>query len=211
MKKLFLSLLVALCGAVSLYADDVAGVADAAEAARIAKAAEIAEVKAVVAKEFEFGAKGDFAGALDLYALDYRQTTRNGGTYNYVQVGWLFLALDGKHPAEFWLFAWSALRDGAMPSAEEQARMRAMARTPKGRETYEETLPQVIAAVRAEAALGLRTLKFVSVEVDGGRAVAVIEYDSKRENGAIKTEIGTIDLRKINGEWKFYRCVYKDK
>ena len=76
---------------------------------------------------------------------------------------------------------------------------------------FETQIPQVIAAVRAEAALGLRTLKFVSVEVDGGRAVAVIEYDSKRENGAIKTEIGTIDLRKINGEWKFYRCVYKDK
>ena len=208
MKKFFAVLLLALCGAVSLFAADVA---DAAEAARIAKAAEVAEVRAAVAKEFELGAKGDFAGVLALYAPDYRQTTRNGGTYNYVQVGWLFLALDGKHPAEFWLFACSALYEGAMPSAEEQAKMRAMAQTPNGIDAYEKTLPGLVAEVRAEAALGLRTLKFASVEVDGNEAVAVIEYDSKRENGAIKTEIGTINLRRIGGDWKFYRCVYKDK
>ena len=53
MKKFFAALLVALFGAVPLFADDVA------------------DVKATFVRELELSKAGDFAGKLALYAPDY--------------------------------------------------------------------------------------------------------------------------------------------
>ena len=85
MKKFFVSLLVALFGAMPLFADDVA------------------DVKAVIVKDCELQAKGDFAEAFALLAPDYRESDPDGMTANYEQTKWIVLSLDGRHPEEFLL------------------------------------------------------------------------------------------------------------
>ena len=77
MKKFFVSLLVALCGAMPIFADDVA------------------DVKAVIVRDCELQAKGDFAGAFALCAPDYRETGSDGETSNYEHTKWIALSLDG--------------------------------------------------------------------------------------------------------------------
>ena len=97
MKKFLAALMVILCGAVPLYADDVA------------------DVKAVIIRDCEFAAKGTFAASLALRTRDYRCTDSHSATFNYQQTQWMFLALDGQHPVEFWLYLYSVKHNGAMP------------------------------------------------------------------------------------------------
>ena len=193
MKKFFVSLLVALCGAVSLFADDVA------------------DVKAVIIRDCELGIKGDFAGVLALRTRDYQGTDSHGVTFNYEQTKWMLLSLDGKHPVEFWLFLYTVKHDGAMPPEDQLPRMYRLARTPKYVELYEKTWPMLAAAGKAAAESELRTLKFIDVRVSGNRAVAVLEYSVEDEPGAPKTKIEKVSLRKFKGAWRMYRCVTKDK
>lgn len=194
MKKFFAVLLVALCGAVPLFADDVA------------------DVKATIVKSLELDVKGDFAGALALYAPDYQETGADGVTVNYEQLRWMTLALDGKHPVEFLRFSYSAQNNGAMPKREDLPRIDRLARTPKFLKLYSDVLPELVAGQKADAALALKTLKFVSVLVDGDKAVAVVEYDEKDgDSNAIKRKTETLSLRKTDGKWMFYRAVAKDK
>ena len=193
MKKLLLSLLVALCGAVSLFADDAA------------------DVKAVIVKDLELDAKGDFTGSFALYAPDYQETDSEGVTMNYEQLRWMTLAFDGKHPVEFLRFCYSAENNGAMPPREELPRIDRLAHTPECLEIYRKVLPDLVAGQKAEAALALKTLEFVSVRVDGNKAVAIVEYDSKDEKSGVKRTIEIFSLRKVDGKWMFYRSVVKDK
>ena len=195
MKKFFAVLLVALCGAMPLFADDVA------------------DVKAVIVSELEAGVKGDFAGAFaEHYAPDFQQIAPDGVTMNYEQTKWMALALDGKHPVEFWRVLYSIRNNGAMPPRKALSRMDRLARTPKYVKLYEELLPELIAAHKAGAKLQLDTLRFVSVKVDGNKAVAVVEYDEKDEKSdAVKRMIETLSLRKVSGKWMFYRSVSKSK
>ena len=113
MKKFFAVLLVALCGAVPLFADDVA------------------DVKATMINSLELAVKGDLAGALALYAPDYLETTSDGKTIDYKQIQRLVLALDGKHPEEFLLIAVSDELNGAEPTAEMMQRLREVANNPE--------------------------------------------------------------------------------
>ena len=194
MKKIFALLLVALFGAVPLFADDVA------------------DVKATFVRELELSKAGDFAGKLALYAPDYLETAPDGMTANYEQAKWLMLALDGKHPKEF-LLVWATDQlKGAEIPAEMMARIDAAARNPEFIKEYEAGIPTVVAMIKAEADLELKTLKFVNVKVDGGEAVAVVEYDSSDpDSKEIKHKIATFSLRKVDGQWIFYRSVIKIK
>ena len=194
MKKFLAVLLVALSGAFALFADDVA------------------DVKSAIVKDWELVVKGDFAGSFALYAPDYRETGSDGNNITYEHCKVIMLALDGKHPEEFLLMAAIADNKGAMPPAETVARIRAAARNPEFVKKYEELLPRVVAHGKALAEQHLKTLEFVSVKVDGDKAVAVIEYDSNdEETGKVKREIETISLRKTGGAWLKYRSVSKDK
>ena len=194
MKKFFAALLVALFGAVSLFADDVA------------------DVKAVIVKDLELGVKGDFAGAFALYAPDFQEIDSDGMKFNYEQTKWLVLSLDGKHPEEFLLLYATYENKGAMLPAEAIASIRQAARDPEFVKKYKEITPQIVAEMKAAAALNLKTLEFVSVKVDGDRAVAVTEYDSKdAKTGKLNRKVETISLRKADGKWMIYRSVSKYK
>ena len=194
MKKFFAILLVALFGAMPLFADDVA------------------DVKAMMVSALELSKAGDFAGKLALYAPDYLETGHNGKTVNYEQTKLLILALDGKHPKECLLVLATTQLKGAEIPAEMMARIDKMARDPEFIKQYEESIPALVAMIKAEADLELKTLKFVSVKVDGGKAVAVVEYDSSNPaSKEIKHKIATVSLRKTNGKWLFYRSVIKFK
>ena len=194
MKKFFAALLVALFGAAPLFADDVA------------------DVKATIVRDNELQKAGDFAGKLELYAPDYLETDSKGLKTNYEQAKWLMLALDGKHPKECLLVFATVQLKGAEIPAEMMARIDEMARNPEFIKRYEATIPAVVAMIKAEADLGLKTLKFTSVKVDGDKAVAVAEYDSKDPaSGEIKHKIATVSLRKTDGKWMFYRSVIKFK
>ena len=193
MKKFLLALLVALCG--TLFADDVA------------------DVKAVIVKDYELAMKGDSLQVLALFAPDFQETGTTGVTINYEQYKWFILLLDGKHPEEFLLwFVSTGENEGAMLSADQIARVRQMARDPEFIKIYEANTRNVIAWLKARAALCLKTLEFVSVKVDGDKAVAVVEFDEKDlKSGAVKREIETLFLRKVDGVWLFYRIVTKYK
>ena len=190
MKKFFLALLVALCGFVSLFADD------------------IADVKAVIIREFELAAKRDFAGVLALRATDFQHITQYGETYGYDQVKWMLLALDGKHPREYLLFGVFMRSGGDLPAQE----LYTKTLSPELLKTYEKMWPKLAADFADSAKFMLKTLKFVSVTVDGDKAVVVIEYDSKGEMlWEVYHFIETVCLRKVNGKWLMYRCIVKNK
>ena len=193
MKKFFAFLLVALCGVSSLFADDVA------------------DVKAVIIRDCELAAKRNFAASLVLRTRDYRNTDSHGATFNYEQVKWMLLSLDGKHPVEFWLFLYSVRHNGAMPSEDQLRRMNQLAHTPKYVKLYEKTWPMVAAFAQKEAASELKTIKFIDVKISGNDAVVVLEYASADESGALKTKIDTVSLRRINGKWLMYRTVTQNK
>ena len=87
-----------------------------------------------------------------------------------------------------------------------------MARDPEFVKNYETNIPAVVAMLKADADLELKTLKFISVDVNGDKAVVITEYDSKDpESGEIKHEIETDSMRKVDGKWMFYRSVVKNK
>ena len=192
MRKFFAALLIALFGAAPLFADDVA------------------DVKATIVRDIELSIAGDFAARLELYASDYLETDSTGLTTNYEQAKWLMLALDGKHPREFLLVLATAHLKGAEIPAEIMARIDAMTGNPELIKRYETGIPTVVAMIKAEAKLELKTLKFVSVKVDGDKAVVIAEYDSRDPaSDEIKRKIATVSLRKVDGKWLFYRSVIK--
>ena len=194
MKKFLVSLLVALFGAMPLFADDVA------------------DVKAVIVKDCELQAKGDFAEAFALLAPDYRESDPDGMTANYEQTKWIVLSLDGKHPEEFLLLLVAYENKGVMPPAEAIPKIREAARRPEFVQSYEGLTPHIVSMMKSAAALRLKSLEFVSVKVEGDLAVAVVEHDRlDRKTDALKREIVTINLRKVNGKWMFYRSVSKNK
>ena len=194
MKKFFVSLLVALCAAVPLFADDVT------------------DVKAVIIRDCEFAAKGNFAAALALRTSDYLCTDSHGATFNYEQTKWMFQALDGQHPVEFWLYLYSVKHNGVMPPKDQLPRMDRLARTPKYVKLYEKTWPMLAAFAQAVAASELKTIKFIDVKVDGDDASVILEYDSNDpDSGAVLHKSETVSLRRVGGKWLMYRTVTKNK
>ena len=194
MKKFFAALLVALFGAMSLFADDAA------------------DVKAVIVRDFELTIKGDFAGKFAAYAPDYLETDSDGMTINYEQAKWVVLMLDGKHPKEFLLVMATVELKGAAIPPEMMARIDEVVRNPEFVKQYEEAIPVVVAMLKEEAAFELKSLNFISVNVNGNEAVVVDEYDSKdAKSGEIKHKVCTASLRKVDGKWMIYRSIAKNK
>ena len=187
MKKFFAVLLVALCGAVSLFAGDAE------------------DVKAVIIRDCELAAKGDFLGAAARWTPDYREISPEG-TMNYAQAKRALVAMDGKHPEEF-LMTISLMRRGVEPNSDFAEGARLLAQDREFLEKYQVTAKQMTDMIKASAALELKTLKFVSVETDGGNATAVLTY--QHVTGGQRQE--TVTLRKIDGEWRIARRVIKDK
>lgn len=193
MKKFFVSLLVALCGAVPLFADDAA------------------DIKAVILKNHELQERHDFMGTLALHTKDYCQFGADGRMTGYEQAKRLFTALDGNHPEEFLLFMAISENGGEMPAEEMRREMRrkirAVARDPEFIREYKTYISAIIVYGDLEAAAWRKTARIVSVKVDGDSAVAVIEYDGQGAAGAVVHKIDTISFRKVGGAWKICKSV----
>jgi hypothetical protein len=184
MKKFFAVLLVILAGAMPLRADDTA------------------DVKAVILKEWELIAKGDFVGVLPLLTKDYRGL----GRFNYEQTKWMFIGLDGKHLEEFVLFTAVAFKNGETLTPEELEKCRADARDmlsdPMVVKAYEAEAKKYSAKMREWAAFTLKHHKFVSVKVDGDSAVAEIVLESKPGEPPRRSRPIVIRLRRLDGAWR---------
>ena len=189
MKKFFAVLLVALCGAMPLVADDVA------------------DVKAVIVKNNELQAKNDFSGVLALITTDYQEIV-NGQVFNYQLLKWLVTSMDGKHPREFLLYCVSQEMNGEMPPADLQKKIMESPVPADLLQMYESTIRKATEYNNAEAEAWRKTAKFTSVKVDGDTAVVVVEYDGKNpQSGAVEHKKSTTYLRRENGIWRMYKCV----
>ena len=184
MKKLFVTLLVALCGAAPLFADDVA------------------DVKAVIVKEWELIAKGDFVGVLPLLTKDYRGL----GKFDYEQTRWMFLGLDGKHLEEFVLFTAVAYKNGAKMTPEELEKCRADARAmlsdPTAVKAYEAEAKKYSAMMREWAAFTLKYHKFIRIRIKGDSADVGVIHESKQGETPRRSQPLVIFLRRDNGVWR---------
>ena len=180
-------------------------------AAAMLCAGEAENVKAVVVKDWQLAAQGKFAESLALRTPDFVEIDETG-TFTYEQSRWLSLALDGEHPEEFLLTLLAGKSHGAFkaPTAEQMARIREEARKPEFLQGYKRLVPQLLASLKADQELQLKTLKFVSITVDGDAATAVIEYDSDT-SGSVEHRIYTVTLRKVDGNWKICKGVVKYK
>ena len=181
MKKFFAVMLVALFGVVPLFADDVA------------------DVKAVIVRDCELIAKGDFIGATTWWTPDYWETGMNGA-FDCVQLKRFLTSLDGKHPVEY-LTSLVVLRSGANPGPDMADGIRRAAYDPEFLKRYPVEARQMADLLKEAASMELKTMKFVSVKVDGDKATVVVTYRmpvSVRE---------TVSLRRIDGEWRIARRV----
>ena len=188
MKKFLAVLLVALFGAVPLFADDVA------------------DVKAVIVKDCELAAKGDFLGAAARWTPDYQEVNPEV-TLSYAQVKRSFLALDGKHPEEFLIT--SFIHDesrGREPNQQDMEEIRKELRDPEFAEAYPTEAKQFAEQLKRSAARQLETMKFVSVKVDGDRATVILTYQQAMGRREIPAR-ETLSLRKIDGAWRIARRI----
>ena len=186
MKKLLAAIFAALCGAVSLFADDVA------------------DVKAVIIRDCELAARGDCLAAAARWTPDYQEVSPEG-VMNYAQAKRALVAMDGKHPVEF-LTTLVMIRSGKEPNADMAEGIRLLAQDREFLENYPVAAKRMAAVLKASAALELKTLKFVSVEAAGGNATAVLTY--RHVTGGQRQE--TVTLRKIDGEWRIARRTVKN-
>ena len=218
MKKLLL-VFGALVLALGVFADDKGEARDRIQcrsglsAPRGGSADEVAEIKAVIVKNYELTAKGDFAGKLALYTPDYRETTPEGKTIDYEFAKLLVLSIDGKHPEEFLLlYVVTVQNNGVMPSAEMIPRIREAARSPEFVKEYEKLAPAAAERIKKTAGARLKTLEVISVKVDDDHAVAVVETGEKNwKSESERRRIATISLRKVDGKWMYYRATIKNK
>ena len=187
MKKFLAALLVALCGFVSLFADDVA------------------DVKAVIVKDCELAAKGDFLAAAEQWTPDYQEVNPEV-TLSYAQVKRSFLALDGKHPGEFLITCFIHESRGREPNPQEMEEIRKELRDPECAKAYPIMAKQFAEKLKRSAARELETMKFVRVKVDGDRATAVLTYQQAVGHREIPAR-ETLSLRKIDGAWRISRRV----
>ena len=189
MKKFLVALLVALCGAVSLFADDVA------------------DVKAVIVKNNELNLRNDFLATLALCTPDYQEIV-SGEVFTYQQIKWLLTSLDGKHPKEFLLFFVSRRTEDKLPPAELHRKIVESPVPGKLLQMYEQAIRDAVEYNNIEAEAWRKTARFLSVKVDGDEAVAVVEHDSRDPaSGTVRRKCATIFLRRVNGVWLMYKCV----
>lgn len=190
MKKFLAVLLVALCGAAPLFAGDAE------------------EIKSLLIKDLELGANGDFTETLALRTPDFVEIT-DFGTFTIEHFRWMILSLDGKHPEEFMLLSAAAGNRGVL-TPEMRARIREASRDPKALREYAEIVPGLLANIKADCALQLKTFKIIDIKINGDSATTAVEYDAKTPDG-IKHCSGTISLRRVDGKWMICKVVYACK
>ena len=191
MKKFFAVLLVALFGAMPLFADDAA------------------DVKATILKSAEAGLKGDYSAVLAFYTPDFQSTTPEM-TINYEMSKTMFLAMDGKHPEEFLTFTMMVAQELKL-SEEMKAKIREAAKSPEFMKQYETLAPMMRVMAKIGVGVALKTIKFVSFKVDGDNATAVYEALTVDKNGDVKEAVCTTSLRRVNGAWLICRSVMEYK
>lgn len=191
MKKFLVALMVVLCGAVSLFADDVA------------------DVKAVLERQYELFAAGDFIGMEAALTPDYI-TIEPHGIFNLTHIKWMHVSMDGEHPEEFMLGNFALRTHGAIPNAEMEKKLRQRARNPEFVKFYEELVAKRLPLLKKAAEYGHKTNKDIDIRIDGDSARVVSECDIPDivdSDGAIKRQVSITILRKIDGKWRIAKSV----
>ena len=185
MKKFFVTLLVALCGAVSLFADDVA------------------DVKAVLDKQAELLLAGDFVGMEAALAPDFVQIESHG-IFNLKHVKWMYASMDGKHPEEFMLGSFALRTRGNGPDAEMEKKLRLTARNPGFIKFYEEHVAKRLPLLKKAAEQANKTHKYIDIRIDGdsARVVSECEILDIVDTGTVMHQVSVTVLRRIDGKWK---------
>ena len=186
MKKLFASLLVALCGAVSLYAGDAE------------------DIKALLEKQHELFVAGDFVGMEAALTPDYI-SIEPGGIFNLTHVRWMHASMDGKHPEEFMLAGFAVRTRGNGPDAEMEKKLRLTARNPGFIKFYEEHVAKRLPLLKKLAEQAHKTRKYIDIRIDGDSARGVSEceiLDIATGCDTVKRQVNVIILRRIDGKWR---------
>ena len=192
MKKFFAILLVALFGAVPLFAND----AD--------------DVKATIFEVAEKILREDYSGILELYAPDYQEKSPNGKTADYEQIKLSLLAIDGKHPEEFFTIGIMSTQNVDL-TEDMKAKIHEVAQSPEGISEYKKGLRIVHQLVKIKSGIELKTTKFINIYINGDNATAVYEYLSIDKDNNVRDTVSTTSLRRVNGRWLIYRDVTEYK
>lgn len=186
MKKFFVSLLIALCGAVSLFADDVA------------------DIKSVFEKQYELLVAGDFVGMQAALTPDYI-SIESHGVFNLTHIKWMYASMDGKHPEEFMLGIFALRNRGACPDAEMEKKLRQSARGPEFKKFYEEHIAKRLPLLKKAAKQAHETHKYIDIRIDGDSARVVSEcdiLDIVDTGGTVMHQVTVTILRRIDGRWR---------
>ena len=180
MKKIFLTLMIAMLGMLTLVADDVD------------------DIKAAIIRSRELATKGDPAGAAAFITPDYKENIA-GTDINFELIKMMILALDGKHQTECFLFIHALSNKGEMPSATWEKIIRETAN--QQQKEYEKFLTEFPQKLKSPWVQKSESLDFLSVCVNGDSASVLLNYLLGGED-----RYETISLRKIDGKWKICRC-----
>lgn len=190
MKKFLSAIFAAALGAASLCAGDAE------------------DVKAVIFKNLELQERHDFKALPALYSRDYLQIDARGGSYDYVMLTLLCVAMDGRHPEEFLQYVEMLKNGGRLPSPETMAQIGQMVLDPAVVRVYKAALVRILAYVDKESAARRKSVEFVRFEVRGDLATVVEEYDGcDPESGAPKHKTFTTVLRREDGVWRLFRVI----
>ena len=186
MKKFFVTLLVSLCGAVSLFAGDAE------------------DIKALMDKQYELFIAGDFVGMEAALTPDFI-SMESHGIFNLTQVKWMHASMDGKHPEEFMLGNFAVRTRGNGPDAEMEKKLRLAARRPEFVKFYEEHVAKRLPLVKKAVEQGYKTNRYIDIRIDGDSARVLSEceiLDIVDTGGTVVRQVNVTVLRRIDGKWK---------
>jgi hypothetical protein len=186
MKKFIVTLLVSLCGAVSLFAGDAE------------------DIKALFYRQYELFVAGDFAALEAALTPDFI-TIESHGVFNLTHIKWAYASMDGKHPEEFMLGNFAVRTRGNGPDAEMEKKLRLRARRPEFVKFYEGLVAKRLPLLKKAAELGHRTNKYIDIRIDGDSARVLSEceiLDIVDTGGTVVRQVNVTVLRRIDGKWK---------
>ena len=172
-----------------------------------------AAVKQAIIRNIKQMSQGKFAESLSSYTTDFVgiDLDKNEKTY-YKDEVLAAKAMDGNHPLEFMVVVYR-IENGKEPNAQELKALRAMTQTAEFKKEYSNICKYIVDRAKKLGELELKTIKFISVKVDGNTAIAITEYkaydSSDTDLKSIVQKRQTIKLRKVNGVWKFYETATK--
>ena len=170
-----------------------------------------AAVKQTIIRDLKLASEGKVMEAINYYSPDYVSNDLDKNEKaTYKDLVTLVKALDGKHPIEFMIVAFK-MEEGREPNAQEMKKLRELAQSADFKKMYAGACEAFVTAAKKLGSLELKSIRFVSVNVKGNIATAVVEYqtyDSEDMKTIIKKR-ATHKLRKVNGVWKFYAASTK--